>query len=237
MNANAVTATERAFILERYGKVPARHIAQETGRTERTIRKVARAAGLTNPDVSKWKISSQEADFILANYQTMPSCEMARQIDRPRQTICDWFRRRRLTAVSARRDVSGDEQFVKANWLTMTDAQLGAKIGRTVDGIAKLRSRLGLIRSRQAGTYCRIVRETTRLIRTADNRPLDAAQRAADYLASFDRTPVFRIDDKGQPSPKGKLWRYGCTRLTTDEMMAKAARKGFDPDAWRRLAA
>lgn len=48
---------------------------------------------------------------------------------------------------------------------------------------------------------------------------------AADFLRSF--APVYRCDERGRPHERGAHWRYGAVVLTPDELLQRAARRGF----------
>ena len=229
-----LTNEVRQFIINNAGKMSFRAIARHTGADIKTVSRIARQHGLAG-GVRPQHITEDEAAYIVAHHLTMPVAHIARQLNRSRSTVERWMRNRDMPVmISGRGDLAGDD-YIMANWTRMTDAQLAEQLGRTADGIASSRRRLGLKRDQRQ--ICRIVREATRAATVIDARPMDEALKAADYLAAFDRTPVFRIDDKGRPCSAGKMWRYGTTRLTTDQMMAKATRKGFDPHQWRRLAA
>ena len=58
---------------------------------------------------------------------------------------------------------------------------------------------------------------------------------AAEYLRRFG--PVYRCDKLGRPDAKGKLWRRGSAILGDDELIDRARRNGWNPDAWREIAA
>lgn len=58
---------------------------------------------------------------------------------------------------------------------------------------------------------------------------------AAEYLRRFG--PVYRCNKIGGPDTKGKLWRRGTAILTDDELIDRAQRNGWNPDAWREIAA
>lgn len=49
--------------------------------------------------------------------------------------------------------------------------------------------------------------------------------------------PTYRCRENGQADPTGDFWRYGRVVLTPDEMIERAKRHGYEPDAWRKLAA
>jgi predicted nucleic acid-binding Zn finger protein len=64
-----------------------------------------------------------------------------------------------------------------------------------------------------------------------DSRP----GRAADYLRRFGE--VIRCDANGKPQPKGKFWRRGGRFVLTDEeIIQRAIRNGWRPDAWKEVA-
>lgn len=66
----------------------------------------------------------------------------------------------------------------------------------------------------------------------ADSR----AAMAAEHLRHLG--PVFRCDDAGRADPKGQFWnRGGRTVLTDDELIERAVRNGWRPDAWREVVA
>lgn len=67
------------------------------------------------------------------------------------------------------------------------------------------------------------------------NRDTSRAGMAADYLRRFG--PVVRCKANGSFDPKGSHWRRGSTVLCADEIIARAIRNGWNPDAWKVLAA
>lgn len=64
---------------------------------------------------------------------------------------------------------------------------------------------------------------------------LSYAGEAAEYLKKYG--PVTRCNEAGRFDPKGSMWRRGSTVLTDDEVIERAVAKGFDREAWRKLAA
>ena len=69
-----------------------------------------------------------------------------------------------------------------------------------------------------------------------DHRDNSRAGLAAQYLQRFG--PVVRCDEKGALTPKGTHWlRGGRFILTDDEIIARAERNGWRPDARKALAA
>jgi hypothetical protein len=65
-------------------------------------------------------------------------------------------------------------------------------------------------------------------------RDMSRAGQAAEFLQKFG--PVFRCNGTGQPDVKGNHWRRGTTTLTADEIIARAERNGWRPDAWKQLS-
>lgn len=69
----------------------------------------------------------------------------------------------------------------------------------------------------------------------AAHRDHSRAGQAADYLRRYG--PVIRCKADGTFDPKGDHWRRGAAILTADEVIARARRNGWNPDAWKDLAA
>lgn len=67
------------------------------------------------------------------------------------------------------------------------------------------------------------------------NRDTSRAGMAADFLRKFG--PVVRCDATGRFNPTGDHWRRGPSVLCADEIIARALRNGWQPDAWKALAA
>lgn len=68
----------------------------------------------------------------------------------------------------------------------------------------------------------------------AQHRDTSRAGQAADYLRRFG--PVVRCDAVGRFNPTGTHWRRGSSILTADEVIQRAERNGWNPDAWRMVA-
>ncbi|MCP4620592.1 MAG: hypothetical protein GY844_29655 [Bradyrhizobium sp.] len=66
-------------------------------------------------------------------------------------------------------------------------------------------------------------------------RDTGRAALAAEYLRRFG--PVSRCDEAGSYAPHGAHWRRGRSILTADQIIAAATERGWQPEAWRRLAA
>uniref|UniRef100_UPI0035CA7182 hypothetical protein n=1 Tax=uncultured Sphingomonas sp. TaxID=158754 RepID=UPI0035CA7182 len=74
-----------------------------------------------------------------------------------------------------------------------------------------------------------------RLKMDRDNRrDMSRAGLAADFLRRLG--PVFRCKPDGTPSEKGTHWRRGRYVLSAAEVIDRAERNGWQPDAWRTVA-
>lgn len=58
---------------------------------------------------------------------------------------------------------------------------------------------------------------------------------AADHLRRF--CAVYRCTETGRADQRGSHWRYGNAVLQPEELVERARWHGFDPEAWRRVAA
>lgn len=67
-------------------------------------------------------------------------------------------------------------------------------------------------------------------------RDMSLVGRAAEHIRPL--APIVRCDEDGRINPSGKFWLRGGRYIKTDaEVLDLAYRKGFDPDAWKRLGA
>ena len=80
-------------------------------------------------------------------------------------------------------------------------------------------------------------RPTVRFRAGADRplRDITYAGQAADYLRRFG--PVIRCDDRGRFNLKGDHWRRGSTILRPDDVVERARRNGWRPEAWAEISA
>lgn len=67
------------------------------------------------------------------------------------------------------------------------------------------------------------------------HRDISRAGQAADYLRQFG--PVIRCNSAGRYDQNGDHWRRGSSILCADEIIARAIRNGWNPDAWREVRA
>lgn len=133
---------------------------------------------------------------------------------------------------------------------TMTIPQVmdRARVGRTTVArwetatgvrcfrVAALKKRQTVDFVRQAPPKARTVagHKATRQPVGGPQRDMSIAGQAADFLRRD--TAVHRAKADGSYCPKGYYYRYGSATITTDELIARAKRKGFDPDAWKRVS-
>jgi transposase len=62
-----------------------------------------------------------------------------------------------------------------------------------------------------------------------------AARAADECLRRY--APTFRCDEAGNQQSNGHYWLHGRVVLSDDELIARAERKGWNPDAWKVIAA
>jgi transposase len=74
--------------------------------------------------------------------------------------------------------------------------------------------------------------QPSRISLRKSGREEDAAQHLRRYFIG-----VFHCDEDGRAKQDGTHWRCGNAVLTGAELIERAVRKGFDPEAWKRLAA
>lgn len=102
---------------------------------------------------------------------------------------------------------------------------LAERFGVSTTQIGRWRRRLGLV------SACRYNRPTAAMQAPVAHCDEDLAARHLRCDAA-----VYRCRDDGHADPRGEYWRYGRIVLTPADMIARARRKGFDPDEWRRIA-
>lgn len=77
-------------------------------------------------------------------------------------------------------------------------------------------------------------RRERRVVSVIDTRDDSEASRAQSYLQRF--YPVWRCNPDGTFNPKGSHFRCDGITRTTEEMIERAKRKGWNPDEWRQAA-
>lgn len=149
-----------------------------------------------------------------------------------------------------------EENYVQDNWSKMLLTDIAAYLRRTRNAVQAKGNGMGLrdplrevgVRTgkpepRPDALCVRIThsRDKSRTRLVPKNRKYAVygmADRAADFLRSHDRTVLYRCDESGKADQQGENWKYGFGSLviTEEEMVAKAERKGWDDNAWRRLS-
>lgn len=126
-----------------------------------------------------------------------------------------------------------DREYVRAHYATGSLEDMAAKLGRSVHAIAGMANQLGVRRQRNAGWFNRDRKPNV------SGRVQSFADMAAAFIRAHDRTAIYRCDSDGQANPKGGHWKYGhgSLVLTEAELFAKAERKGWQRDEWKKLAA
>lgn len=129
-------------------------------------------------------------------------------------------------------------QIVRDNWGVRSTTQIADMIGCDRKALVRQANRMGLKATPKAPA--RTGWHFDLGPRQFDGRKAKGiADEAADFIRDHDRTCVYRVDREGKPNPKANFWKYGFGSLvlTEAELIAKAERKGWDRDAWKKLAA
>ena len=142
--------------------------------------------------------------------------------------ICAWRKKSGYVAPE-RTDLWEDDDIRRLKTLYSGSSlnDIAAQLGRTISAIKSMAIKLGLRRA--TGNFAP---DRAPQIR---GRVQGHADLAAQHLQKY--APVFRCQADGTPTVKGSHWRYGSVVLTEAEMIARAERKGWDADEWKRLAA
>lgn len=163
--------------------------------------------------------------------------EICAQYGISRSTLTIW---RRETALAHGKRVSwsdDDIAYLRSSYRAVPTSEIAARLGRTEQSVKTRAKKLGLQEPVAA------FRQNYGFLRdrkpNVSGRVQSTADTAATFIRGFDRTPVYRCDSDGTANPKGDHWKYGHGRmvLTEDELFAKAERKGWSRDEWKRLAA
>jgi hypothetical protein len=128
-------------------------------------------------------------------------------------------------------------------WQTASQLQLAAHYQKSTFAIGRWCKVLGLERPparnfRKAEPVA--VKAVVKVVRThrgpvdRPHREATRAGEAAEYLRRFG--PVFRCDAGGRFDSKGDHWARGRSVLTDAELIERAQRQGWNPDAWRMVA-
>jgi predicted acylesterase/phospholipase RssA len=179
----------------------------------------------------------QYATFIRMNVATMNYTRIGTAIGCSADAVRSWCFANGCERPPAWVQFTDEEkQYIRDNWRSMSDDALCANLGRgSKTTVANYRQREGLHRANpNKGFQAWRQGQAKRAMEAPE--PKDIIDLAAEHVARHDRVPVFRIDGTGNPHKRGEAWRYGTTRLTTDQLMAKATRKGFDASIYQVAA-
>ena len=155
-----------------------------------------------------------------------------------RATLTIW-RRETAIAQGARFAWSNDDDgYLRANYRALPVGDIAAKLNRTIASVKTRAKKLGLQgRSKPAfQPQYGFMRDRKPNV---SGRVQSSADMAAAFIRAHDRTAIYRTNQDGAPNPKGDHWKYGYGSLvlTEGELLAKAERKGWQPDEWKKLAA
>lgn len=165
---------------------------------------------------------------IAADAATMTIAELAKEHGVPNNTMIGALWRRGIRAVRKRPGQQPLPTPITFRSLapTMTQKQCRQHYGVHSEALDRW--------ERESGVACL----GSLMAKKADTRPAPPSDRhaeaAADHLRRF--APVFRCTSGGRADQKGDWYCFGRTLLTPQELIARAKRKGFDPDAWQRVA-
>ena len=131
-----------------------------------------------------------------------------------------------------------DEGFLRANYGKMPVADIAAHLNRTIASVKTRAKKLGL-QGRNKPAFQPQYGFMRDRKPNVSGRVQSSADMAAAFIRAHDRTAIYRTDPEGQPNPKGDHWKYGYGSLvlTEGELLAKAERKGWSADEWKKLAA
>lgn len=152
-----------------------------------------------------------------------------------RSTLTLW---RRETAIAEGRRVpwsDEDDNYLRANYGRSAIADVASYLGRSPESTKSRARFLGIQRRR---TPPQLWKTSDRMPKVS-GRVKGVADMAAEFIRGYDRVAIYRCDPDGRPNPKASHWKYGfgSVVLTENELLAKAERKGWSPDEWKRLAA
>lgn len=124
-------------------------------------------------------------------------------------TVMRWRRELGIQA-SRYKPWPDDDGYLRANYGTMTAADIASTLGRTVDSVKTRAKKLGLIKARP-GVFVR---------REVQSKLMPGHSGGAAYLQAYG--PIYRCHSDGTPAPIGAYWYWAGQVLTHDEMEAKA---------------
>lgn len=194
--------------------------------------------GKCHPCAIRAKSSYQTAapDGFAADAAEMTSRQLMEKYGVSGATLHRWRGQLGLSAPSWRQPVPDGFRDLAP---TMTMAALVAHFGRAERTVRRWCNEVGVMPARAVRVYTpRPARETSGwkhpVAISNVRRDYTQAGQAADFLRKFG--PVVRCNPGGGYHPDGKHWRRGSSILTADEIIDRATRNGWNPDAWRQVA-
>jgi hypothetical protein len=214
-----------------------------------TVRRWFAETGVPRPKLGGGlKLKQRPADFAVGNKRYVT---LARQHGVSLDVIKRWCDELGSERIRASDDIP--EDFAE-RWKVAGTATMAIHYKRSQKTICAWARKSGLIRPKGMKVK---VREKAppapkqRPVATAANRALGHSvtrivtpsrgygDEAANFLQSNrgGGWVVFRSDENGRQDITGKFWRVGRVVCTDAELVERAERRGFDPNAWRRVAA
>jgi hypothetical protein len=157
------TEKEKKFIRENYLKLTNEQIAKKLNRTKSGIAIMGMKLGLVGSREKQQLVlkartdlyADDEKEFIRKNYLNMTNKEIAKKLNRPVLGIHDIAAKLGLTSLPGKNQLwvrgniethytKKEKEFIRKNYLKMTNEQIAKKLKRSSAGIARMISKLGL---------------------------------------------------------------------------------------------
>lgn len=147
---------EKRLLGRLYGKISVAELAARLNRTTHSVLYQARVQKKSAKGASAY--SEEEINFIMDNYLKMTNVEISKKLKRPPSSIAKIASENGLSGDPQKRKMwkrgirkeSGynyseeDKDFIRRNYLNMTNVQIGKKLNRTASGILNISRKLGL---------------------------------------------------------------------------------------------
>lgn len=181
---------------------------------------------------------------LAANAKTMCQEDLARLYRCGRSTIRKWLAEAGITAAAP---VMNTKKPLPADL-----PEMAARMGRNAlarhydvsyNTMVRMLADAGLeafkapVTARQGVTGYRKMTGVAKRVHMATghvSRDISTEGQAADVLRRY--AAVYRCTERGAADPKGDWWRYGNVVLAGGELIERAQRHGWNPDAWQHLA-
>lgn len=137
---------EVRFLKENYGEsgeMTAKEIANKLDRSLDSVQNKIKNENLSY--VEQRPFSDKELEYLKNNYQTKTHKELAKKLDRDKQTVTDQLNRMDLVKTPYYKEE--EIRFIKENWESMSDHEMADEIDRSVVSLRIKRRSLGLKRS------------------------------------------------------------------------------------------